>query len=55
MFTREETMVRTCYMGSDIDENFGRRMYRRDETKLEEEAFDGWMYEQPWDLMDIRL
>ena len=49
MFTREETMVRTCYMGSDIDEDFGRSFYRRDETKRE--AFGEWMYAQPWDLM----
>ena len=23
MFTRDETMVRTCYLGSDIAEDFG--------------------------------
>lgn len=26
MFTRDETVVRTCYLGSDIAEDFGRRM-----------------------------
>ena len=32
MLTRDKTMVRTCYLGSDYAEDFGVRMYRRDET-----------------------
>ena len=31
IFTRDETMVRTCYLGFDYAEDFGRRMYRRDD------------------------
>lgn len=31
MFTLDETMVRTCYLGSDYAGDFGRRMYRRDD------------------------
>ena len=33
MFTRDETVVSTCYLGSDIAEDFGRRMYRRDKRE----------------------
>ena len=42
LFTRDETMVRTCYLGSDYTEDFGRRMFRRDDYE-EGPMVDGFL------------